>query len=232
MRCAEPVLDFLYPPRCLVCDAPIVAADVLCGFCMADLHAVPATREEALIALSSLTYRADVSTMYVGFEFEPGTGIAESIHSMKYRGLHRVAFWLGRILGERCHGSPLLDGEPVLTPVPLHRVKRIERGYNQAEMISRGFSHETGLLVCGAALRRERYTQSQAAMRLDQKARRTNTLDAFTVNYDALPLLRKRGVVLVDDLITTGSTMSDCAMVLREHGVSDIRLLAVARPPR
>ncbi|MDH7516400.1 MAG: ComF family protein [Bacteroidota bacterium] len=230
LRAAEPFLDFLLPPRCLSCDAVIRAADVLCPACLTESAVRMPTDEDCGALLAGLTYRADVSMIHIGFEFEPGTAIAESIHTMKYRGMHSIGYWFGRLLGEQCMGKPILDGRPVLVPVPLHHVKRLERGFNQAESICRGLSFETGLPVYAHALRRVRYTQSQAAMLLDKRERRLNTLDAFVIDPRFPAVLREHPVIIVDDLITTGATMSDCVMVLRENGVQDIRLLAVARP--
>ena len=130
-RTMHAVLDFVYPPRCLVCEVPLRPEDVLCARCIADAPSYPMTADASREHLLSLSYSADALSMFVAFEFEQGGGIAETIHTMKYRGLHRVARWLGRVIGERCVGSELVGGDPLLVPVPLHPVKQLERGYNQ-----------------------------------------------------------------------------------------------------
>jgi ComF family protein len=168
--------------------------------------------------------------MHVGFDYERESPIESCIHAMKYRGLHSIGRWFGRLMGEDCAGTAFLAGDPILAPVPLHRLKRIERGYNQAEHICRGFAQETGLLHVPDLLRRTRYTQSQAMSRLDILGRRENMLNAFMLAGRYAELVRDRAVILVDDLITTGATMAECATVLREHGVQDIRYAAIARP--
>ncbi len=231
-RSIHALLDFVYPPRCLVCEVPLRPEDVLCASCIADAPSYPMTAGVSHEHLASLSYSADARAMFVAFEFEPGGGIAETIHAMKYRGLHRMARWLGRVIGERCVGSELLGGDPLLVPVPLHPVKQLERGYNQAAELCRGIADETGLALVPDALRRARYTASQAAMKLDLARRKSNTLNAFEVHPQRVALIRERPVIVVDDLITTGATISECAFVLREQGSPEVRLLAAARPPK
>jgi ComF family protein len=150
---------------------------------------------------------------------------------MKYRDMHRIARWFGIVLGERIIDSNFIKGNPVLVPVPLHKLRKIERSYNQADYICKGISWETGLECIPDALIRVRYTESQAGSQFNKPQRRENVLNAFSVNAKHLPILLDRPVILVDDLITTGATISECAIALEESGVRDIRFLAIARPP-
>lgn len=227
---SAPLLDFVYPPRCLHCGGAIAAEDVLCSSCMTSLISNDCTREESARTLASLHAPVHAQSMYVGFEYEHEGAVEACLHAMKYRGLHRVGTWLGRLVGERLAESGWAPVDAVLVPVPLHRVKRIERGYNQAEVICRGIAMETGWEVLADGLLRTRFTESQAAMKLDLEQRRANVAGVFRVNEERLAVLRARTVVLVDDLITTGATIGVCSLVLSELGVRDIMLVAVARP--
>jgi len=230
-RIIDAWLDVLYPPRCFGCGVSIPAIDVLCPRCVASLLPLPVDMARSDAHLSSLTFPADARMLIVGFEHEPGGILEACIHAMKYNRLHRVGVWLGRMLGEVLYDSPILENNPVLVPVPLHRIKRLERGYNQAEHLCRGLSAECGLEHYPRLLKRVRYTLSQSASRLDRERRRSNMIDAFTVVAHEAECCRGRPIVLVDDLITTGSTMGECAALLIDHGFMDIRLLALARPP-
>jgi ComF family protein len=229
-RAVTPFLDFIYPPHCLGCEEVIDARDVLCARCMADLIRIPFSADASRRNLESLTYPFAATLMHVGFDYERESALESCVHAMKYRGLHRIAEWFGALLGEGCAGTPLLRGRPLLAPIPLHRVKRIERGFNQAEYICKGMARETGLPFVPDLLRRTRYTASQAMSRLDVAGRRHNMLNAFVLNPARAADVAGRPVILVDDLITTGATMAECALVLQEHGVSDIRIAAIARP--
>jgi ComF family protein len=170
--------------------------------------------------------------MVVGWEYEGGSVIERCIHSMKYRQLHRAGEWLGRLLGERLTGTMLLEANPLLLPVPLHRIKRIERGYNQAEALCRGLAAECSLEWEADLLLRKRYTTSQSASRLDREERQANVRNAFAVNSQRAAAFEGRPLLLVDDLVTTGATISACADILIAAGFIDVRILAVARPPR
>jgi ComF family protein len=228
--CLTAVQDVVFPPRCLGCGRSIDVADVLCPQCLADLLPLPLSMDESRLHLSSLTFPSDANMMFVGYEHETGASIEACIHAMKYQGMHRIGVWLGRLLGERLHGTPLVRGEPLLVPVPLHKVKQLERGYNQAEMLCRGLAAECELDHVPGLLARRRYTISQSAARLHRDQRRGNMLDAFAVDVTLAGSLQSRPVIIVDDLVTTGATMGECAAALVVHGFRDIRFLALSRP--
>lgn len=228
---ARPLLDVLFPPRCAGCGHAIAAEDVLCPRCLAGLLPLPVDSETGHAHLVSLTFPSDASMMIVGFEHEAGGALEACIHAMKYQGMHHVGVWLGRLLGEMLHGSPIIEGNPILIPVPLHRVKQLERGYNQSEMLCRGLASECGLEHRPDLLRRGRYTISQSAARLDRDQRRGNMIDAFVLNPDTAAVLSGRSVIIVDDLVTTGATMGECSAALIGHGCIDVRFLALSRPP-
>lgn len=226
------LLDVLYPPLCLGCGLRIRAGDLLCPPCIAELLPIPVTSEQSSTQIASLACACDATMMAVGWEYESSSVIERCIHTMKYRQLHRTGEWIGRLLGERITGTMLVSGNPLLVPVPLHRLKRIERGYNQADALCRGIAAECGLDWEGNLLLRKRYTTSQSASRLDQEERQANVRNAFAVNDACVSEYRSRPVILVDDLVTTGATISACADVLIAAGFIDVRILAVARPPR
>ena len=229
---AAPLLDFLYPPSCLGCGMSIHADDVLCAVCLAQLIPLPVTGEQSTRYIGEMNLTPDVSFVTAAFEHESGGILEGCIHAMKYRQLHRVGYWLGRLAGECLVGTQCLAGDPILLPVPLHPLKRIERGYNQAEEICRGIAAECGLDVQAHMLLRKRYTVSQSAGRLDKTARVRNMRDAFLVDAEVFEQSEGRPLLIVDDLITTGATISACASALLHSGCRDVRVAAVAHPSR
>ena len=232
MRAIEAILDILYPPLCHACERRIHARDVLCPDCIAGLHPWPQTREQSLLHLASLHHVCDATRMSVGYEYDDECALEPCVRAMKYRQLHSVAHWLGRLLGERLHEAPILEDDPVLAPVPLHPVKRRERGYNQAAYLARGVAEECGIDLCEHLLRRTRYTASLSASKMKQEQRRDSIRNAFVADRTFLEAMCGRPVIVIDDLITTGATMSECVRSLTDAGVTDVRLLSLARPPR
>lgn len=227
-----PFLDFLYPARCLGCDEPVCAQEVLCPACLSTLDPLPLSRAQSMATLASLTNPSDARMAWAVYNYEHDGPLARSIHAMKYQGMERIAVWLGRLAGERLSGTPVVEDDPMLVPVPLHSVKKRERGYNQAEAICRGISRETGLMTSSRMLSRIRSTASQSAAHLNRTDRGANVRGAFRVAADARPTLRDRPVLIVDDLLTTGATLGACAAAFLDAGVVNVRLLAVARPAR
>jgi ComF family protein len=173
-------------------------------------------------------------------------GLRELIHLLKYDGVRPAANVLGRMLAEALadlhqvgaeHGAAALDavGERggqnrsiTVIPVPLHKIKRRQRGFNQAELIAQAALKvlRTGRFVLGKdVLQRQRETQSQIGLTSHQ--RRENMRGAFAVTR--AEEIRGREVLVVDDVYTTGTTVSECARVLRRAGASRVWVATVAR---
>jgi ComF family protein len=158
-------------------------------------------------------------------------GLRELIHLLKYEQVRPAANVLGRMLAEATAGlQPLFkDSTVVVVPVPLHARKRRQRGFNQSELIARGavklMPAENRLEVSSEVLERCRETQSQIG--LSRHQRRQNMRGAFAV---AKPeVIAGREILLVDDVFTTGTTVSECARVLRRAGAAKVFVATVAR---
>lgn len=158
-------------------------------------------------------------------------GLRDLVHLLKYGGVLPAANVLGRMLAE---AIATLEADfaraPVLVvPVPLFRAKRRQRGFNQAELIARAALkiHSAGgrlLLLGDRVLERKRDTHSQTGLTSHQ--RRENVRGAFVVALDAV---RGREVLVLDDVVTTGATVSECARVLLRAGASKVWVASVAR---
>jgi ComF family protein len=145
--------------------------------------------------------------------------LRDLIHAFKYGGRRRIAVGLGALL--RRHGEELLVDAEVVVPVPLHRSRERQRGFNQSALLA----GTLGLPVA-RALRRQRATPSQAT--LPATRRQANVRDAFAPGRDSAEVAN-RVVVLVDDVCTTGATLNACADVLKRQGAREVRALTVAR---
>jgi ComF family protein len=157
--------------------------------------------------------------------------LRELIHLLKYGGVQPAAKVLGRMLaGAIASIAPEFAVETIaVIPVPLHRLKLRQRGFNQAELIARaavkiaGFNHR--LCLYPRALVRKRETISQTG--LTRHERRANLRGAFAVAQPEA--VQGREVLLVDDVYTTGATLSECTRVLRRTGATKVWVATVAR---
>jgi len=148
--------------------------------------------------------------------------LREAIHRFKYRGGQALAQPLGQLMVE--HWSDYHIPAEVLIPVPLHPTRLAERGYNQAALLARELGANIGLPVEASSLTRIRATALQ--VNLDVAARRENVRGAFRCLDDRMA---GRRVVLIDDVCTTGATLSACALALREAGVGSVWAYTLAR---
>jgi ComF family protein len=147
------------------------------------------------------------------------------IHAFKYERRRSLAAPLGAIMSHA--GAELLRDADILVPVPLHAVRRLQRGFNQASDLARRLD-----VRVVHALRRTRATSPQTG--LTAAARRRNVRDAFDLSplissRTRSCLIENRIVVLVDDVRTTGATLDACARILKEAGAKEVRALTAAR---
>jgi ComF family protein len=159
------------------------------------------------------------------------SGLRELIHLLKYGGVRPAANVLGRMLAEAIATlAPEFPADSVaLIPVPLHRTKLRQRGFNQAELIARAAMKisptRDRVRLCAGVLERKRETASQIGLTGHQ--RRENLRGAFGVAQREL--VEGREVLVVDDVYTTGATVSECARVLRRAGATKVWVATVAR---
>jgi ComF family protein len=199
-------LRIVAPPICERCGYPLArgrdatAARVAsCGACRS-LHALDMLRAPGV---------------YEG-------ALRDIVHAFKYTARRSLARPLAALIARRCASA--LDGADALVPVPLHWSRRWSRGFNQADLLARALG-----IVVVRALRRTRPTQPQ--MSLQATGRRGNVAGAFAL----VPAWRRRHalagrvLVLVDDVCTTGTTLDECARVLKDAGAAEVRAVTVAR---
>jgi ComF family protein len=156
-----------------------------------------------------------------GFEF--GGEIREIIHRFKYQGHVCLAPFLAEsmCLNWARFGAGLPD---VMVPVPMHRWKELWRGYNQAELLARQISQLMNLPLC-CGLRRTGRQRQQAQLRVEE--RQENVRNAFRATSTGR--LADRHVLLVDDVFTTGATLTAATVALRAAGVRQVSVLTVAK---
>lgn len=198
------VLDQLFPRACLGCGKEGV--DV-CAACLAKLPLSPLWQDvEGLPVWSAYEYHTKNLERY--------------IQAWKYHGSrHFVDAWLLFV--------PFPEAEyDVIVPVPLHKRRFLERGFNQAEQMASCLAERVGLPMV-LALRRCRYTKPQA--QCSGEERRINVRDVFAADRALVDRVHGKRVLLIDDVVTTGSTVLACAKSLKEAGAASVEAWCLAR---
>ncbi|RBP43852.1 ComF family protein [Roseimicrobium gellanilyticum] len=243
----EAFLDLVYTRKCEGCEVFLPAqrqdeARWLCDVCLKEVQRIhPPFCEvcgESYDGAISGTFRCGNCTgLKLHFDFAIAACQAEGvvrelIHKFKYNRRLHLRGVLGHLLGRTMEDSRLSTLPPAewaLVPVPLHHARQRERDYNQSMELCRELSRTFGIPVVDA-LRRVRSTTAQAS--LSRHQRFENLRGAFQASPSLVrqSTLKNRSVLLVDDVLTTGSTTSECARVLRrEAGVQKVVVITVAR---
>lgn len=215
------------PPLCLHCEGRRFRATPLCLGCLRKLVRVPARccpRCGDPACGDGHGYWAEPydSARFLYRVTPPFSTIA---HGFKYRHMRRHVEFLAAPLRRRGDLLRYARGFDALVPVPLHPARRRERGYNQAEAIAAALGRHSGVPVRAGALTRPRATTTQT--RLGREERRGNLEGAFACPDPGA--VQGSRLLLVDDVFTTGSTVSACARELRRAGCSEVGVFALGR---
>ncbi len=234
-RAGEAIVSLLYPPHCAACRGDTPDGRHLCAGCAA----LARTIERPFCEVCSQPFDGAIDGKFTcsncserTFHFDcavvryRSVGVVrELIHRFKYDRAFHLRVPLSEWLIE-AFDDPRIRDQPFdyLTPVPLHSARYREREFNQAEALAELAARRTGTTVL-RCLKRIRYTTTQTC--LDREERMRNLRDAFQVRHTA----RVSGshLILVDDVFTTGSTVEECARVLKKAGAASVRVITVAR---
>ena len=231
----QAAVSLLYPATCTICGKHVRAGEYLCDGCEAKIvRIVPPFCEtcsepfEGSINTTFTCANCAHRTIYFDAAVAAyrGRGIVrEVIHEFKYgRQMHLrhlIAGWLHAALDDERLRDVSIH---LIVPVPLHPARQRERGFNQASLLAESLSVETSI-PCRPLLERIRYTTAQTA--LDRSERMENLHNAFRLRKNAN--VRGLRVLLLDDVLTTGSTLSECARVLKRAGAISVYAATAAR---
>lgn len=199
-------IAFISSPLCQTCGKPFnipLVNDSVCPECEETPHAFASAR-------AAFIYDAASRNIVLGFKHGDRTHAAQAL-----------ACWMVRA-GECC-----LKEADVIAPVPLHRWRLFKRRYNQSALLANCIARTTKKQACMQALSRTRATQSQG--HLNHKERRNNVAGAFMVPERQKPKIRNATIVLIDDVMTTGATLDECAKTLLAAGAKKVHALTLAR---
>lgn len=234
-RGARAALNFLLPPRCLSCRGRVEDQGTLCAACWKGLtlleepccyrcgYPFPFRMPEESLCPSCIRRRPAFDRARAVFRYDDASRalILTFKHSDDIHGAPVYGQWLARA------GAVLLAEADLVAPVPLHPRRLLRRRYNQAGLLAQAAGKRAGTPVAVDLLRRRRHTPTQAQK--SPPARRRNVQGAFAVHERWKNRVQGRRIVLVDDVLTTGATVEECARVLCRAGAGAVDVLTLAR---
>ncbi len=219
----EVFFDFLMPHLCASCKAPLNSGEtLLCSDCRKRVKKVP--RNE-LNEMSAIKFSDSPVTDFLSlYYFQKDSPIQDLIHQLKYGNRFRFGATLGEHVAFELRSEIAKWNIDYILPVPLHRVKKAIRGYNQSYYISKGINGVLRASLRKDLLKRKKVTSSQT--QLSAKERLENVKGAFVVRSEKR--IKGKNILLVDDVITTGATIKECAEAINKHKPKSIYALSIA----
>lgn len=216
--------DFFLPRFCTSCEKKLSAKEYyVCPDCLDSIKIADADRIDHEFQRKFL-HEKIVHDFTSPFIFEKEKALQHIIHALKYKENFRLGIFLGKKAAESAKNKISEWKADLIVPVPIHRLKKAERGFNQSFYISKGMSAVLQVPVSKNFVKRKRFTETQTAFSLHE--RKENVKDAFTVKNKKAVSGKK--IILVDDVITTGATISECAKVLTDNGAEKVFAFSVA----
>lgn len=208
------ILHIFFPTKCPICGGIIGYSDDFCESCRDKL--TPFTDSFSIESAASFT------AAYVYDDIS-----SKAIILLKNGTCGNSAYALGKALAEKLIADKSFKRADIIIPVPLHKSSRRRRGYNQTEIIAAELSEKLGIPVAGKSVIKHKQTHEQKL--LSQSERRTNLDGAFSIKNPEM--IKSKRILLIDDVCTTGSTLTELTKLLKENGASEIHCAVCCKTP-
>ncbi|MCG9129547.1 ComF family protein [Candidatus Poribacteria bacterium] len=228
----ETALTFLYPAHCKVCEKTIGLESIpyLCGYCWDSLEFVTRPWCEICGIQSNEEICSECATTpprygklrTIAFY---GTILQKIIHLYKFEKKRSLAKYLSDLMIRHLPNDCNFDEYDYILPIPIHKNRLRERGFNQSILISKGISKEIGIDICTDALVRSKNTSPQSSLARD--ARQSNIVGAFEIKNKKL--IEGKRILIFDDVYTTGATVNEAVNMLWNEDPLEIDVLTLAR---
>ncbi|MBC7568019.1 MAG: ComF family protein [Pedobacter sp.] len=224
-RLFQDFIGLLYPNLCSGCSKPIYYGEsMICTSCLFEIpytddHLNPDNR-----VAKQFWARIQFDGAMALLHFKKGNRVQSMLHQLKYKGKTELGQLLGKMIGDKLLLSTQFKEIDLIIPVPMHRKKLYQRGYNQSLCITEGIAQVLGCPVNDKALLKVKETATQTHKgRLSRNENMTRVFEVFQ-----LAELQGKHILLVDDVITTGATIEACGIELWKAGIGNLSIAAVA----
>jgi ComF family protein len=219
---ANYIFDFFLPRICPGCDAKISDPNKpVCTDCLNSIQVADKDRINFEFKKNFGSSKV-VKDFYSKYIFETDKTLQNIIHALKYNRQFKLGFFLGQVLGEEILSKNW--GIDLIVPVPIHHLRKAERGYNQTDYIAKGLSSSLKIPNSTKLLKRTRHTESQTKLNMNERAQ--NVSNAFKVKNSKK--IKDKNILIVDDICTTGATILECGIVLYKAGAGSIYASSIA----
>lgn len=217
--------SLFFPRTCHACGETLVSGETcICTFCQFHLPFTRFSREKENKLTEIFWGRAPIETGAPLFYFQKGGKVQHLIHRFKYKGFLEIGHFLGVLHGNDLRESPYYQGLNMVVPVPLHPAKVRKRGFNQSEIFGRGIAESLNIRLVTNGLLRIIPTSTQT--RKTRFRRWENVESVFHIPDPKV--FENKNILLVDDVVTTGSTLEACAQKLMEVDGTKVWLATIA----
>lgn len=219
---ANYIFDFFLPRFCPGCNKKLSANEnPVCAECIDSI--IPADDQRIKFEFDkNFGSTKIIKDFYSRFIFEIDNSLQHIIHALKYNRQFKLGFFLGEILGEGIKSKSW--GIDAIIPVPIHHLKKAERGYNQCDYIAKGLSKSLNIPYSTKLVKRTRYTDSQTKLNLTERS--LNVAGAFKIRN--LNKLKGKNILIVDDVCTTGATLLECGIAIYKAGAKSVYVCSIA----
>jgi ComF family protein len=224
MHLLSEFFDFFLPRICPSCKNKLeLNEECICSNCLKKILPADSTRIRFEFQKKFLT-KGIISGFTSLFVFEKDKELQRIIHAMKYENNFRIGETLGKLLGDKLQNEINFPHLDLIIPVPLHHLKKSERGYNQSFYIAKGVDSKLSLVLDKRSTKRIKYTETLTSMNI--REREKNISGAFKVNR--IHNISGKNILIIDDVITSGNTVSEFGRTLKENGAATIYAASLA----
>ncbi|MCX6290182.1 MAG: ComF family protein [Bacteroidetes bacterium] len=225
MNLFSDLLWILFPELCASCGKALYSGeDVVCSYCRLHLPKTNFHLEKENPVAKQFWGKVNVHAAAAYYYFSKGEKVQHLVHQLKYKGNREVGNFVGELYGTELKQSELFAHAEIVIPVPLHASKLRKRGFNQSDFFAEGLAKAMEIPFSADALKKNLATETQT--RKHRYERFENVDRVFEVNKPEL--VSGKHVLLADDVVTTGSTLTSCAEALLEIPGTTVSIVTMA----